>query len=129
MTINFIATEADKTEAPEALLWVADQQLGRAVVSSSFRMRSASMSALVTKSPGPFIDDCRFSTSRKSLTSERPALRAALSMIFRFALPCMGRLRDDAAGPDGPGRAYTAPARPAREDRRAPMARAEETQR
>ncbi|WP_210402068.1 hypothetical protein [Pseudotabrizicola formosa] len=32
MTINLIATEADKTEAPEALMWVAEQQLGRAVV-------------------------------------------------------------------------------------------------
>ena len=49
----------------------------------------AAMSARLTKSPAPFIETCRFSTSRKSLTSERPALRAALIMMLRFALPCM----------------------------------------
>lgn len=32
MTINFTATEADKTETPEELLRVAEQQMGRAVV-------------------------------------------------------------------------------------------------
>lgn len=32
MTINFIAQEADKTEAPQDLLWVAERQLERAVV-------------------------------------------------------------------------------------------------
>ena len=32
MTINFTATEADKTEAPHDLLWVAERQLERAVI-------------------------------------------------------------------------------------------------
>jgi HAMP domain-containing protein len=32
MTINFTATEADKTEAPQDLLWVAERQLERAVI-------------------------------------------------------------------------------------------------
>ena len=32
MTINFTATDADKTEAPQDLLWVAERQLERAVI-------------------------------------------------------------------------------------------------
>src|SRR6056297_2733758 len=58
---------------------------------------SAARSARLTKSPAPFIETCRFSTSPKSLISPRPALRAALSMTLRLALPCMiGLLRDQA---------------------------------
>src|SRR5690554_150867 len=59
---------------------------------------SAAISARLTKSPAPFIETCRFSTSRKSLTRLRPALRAALIIRFRLALPCMGPPWDLRAG-------------------------------
>src|SRR6056297_3799992 len=59
---------------------------------------SAARSARLTKSPAPLVETCRFSTSPKSLMRPRPALRAALSMTLRLALPCMIGLLGDQGG-------------------------------
>ena len=53
-------------------------------------IRSASRSAFETKSPGPLDETCRFSTSRKSLTSERPALRAQINGFAAACVLCTG---------------------------------------
>ena len=50
-------------------------------------MPSAAVSAFDTKSPAPLRETCKFSTSLKSFTRERPAMRAAFIIVFRFALP------------------------------------------
>ena len=51
-------------------------------LNSSWRIFSALRSAAETKSPGPFTETCRFSTSPKSRFKPRPALRAAAVITF-----------------------------------------------
>ena len=51
------------------------------------------MSARLTKSPGPLDETCRFSTSPKSRSRLRAALRAALIIMFTLALPCIAGLQ------------------------------------
>ena len=61
--------------------------VGRASDRISLIMPSAAVSAFDTKSPAPLRETCKFSTSLKSFTRERPAMRAAFIIVFRFALP------------------------------------------
>ena len=63
--------------------------MGLASVKISLIISSAAVSARETKSPAPLRETCKFSTSLKSLTRERPARRAAFIIVFRFALPGM----------------------------------------
>src|SRR6185369_11359011 len=60
-------------------------KVGRALASSSRKVRSDFRSALVTKSPGPFIETWSCETSPKSRFNERAALSAALAITLMTA--------------------------------------------
>ena len=64
---------------------VAGPRLGSSAISIS----SARWSAAETKSPGPFSETCRFSTSPKSRARPRPALSTALTMTLSRAVRAM----------------------------------------
>ena len=51
---------------------------------SSIIIFSTFLSALVTKSDGPFKETCKFSNSPKSLINDLEAFSAALIIIFKF---------------------------------------------